>query len=481
MELLKIQKDRRGNGINSQGLFNAHQLKVAQTFGISIAEMIKQDMIMYLPNGEGEIRLKTKDGLKQAFKIEAMPEAIKQTLLTSSGTQPFMLNEAAAAYFGGSTGVFAPSVYGSILEGASMKATIPKLWGMQPFKENELSGDLIYFAKPNPWGDGSPVTSNTPVFERKAEGRAGNDLEFEVKREHFDAQRYICHLPYSYELQKILAGRLGLDQKVMEAFTEAAIYRDEYWAYLKWYLALTAGTLEGSAFAIYRDAVIADVDGIPACYQAYYNLTNGAIKMGDSTAYGSATSHTASGADFFDLLLYVLETMNGASRASTARGFRLQWNPEYAVIPQTAANQLIRDYKDGTLTTVWVAKQDIPMYKDEDNFLCRLNLGNKGVDVWVLPDEILTRLALANASTFVTTDSPTHAIAPMFFGRYMGMAASAPASPLLFFMDEGYEAVTNSGVVTVRRNGTKVHTMYQLKSEIPLNMSMSFVVKVIAT
>jgi len=478
---LSRKKKDQSRGIGTDELFRLHQLQVAQAFGMSLSEMIDKDMVIHAPNSSSEIVTANKDGLRQAFKIEPIPEAIKQTLLTSSGTQAFMLNDAAAGYFGGSTGVFSPSVYGDILEGASMAATLPKLWGVQPFKENELAGDLIYFVKPDPYGDGDPTASGAPVFERTAEGRSGNDLGFEVRKSHFDAQRYICHLPYSVELQKVLAGRLGLDTKVMETFTEAAIYRDEYWGYHKWYLALTAGTLEGAAHAIYTDGVIADVDGKPQTYTAYYNLTNGAIKCGDNTAYGAATSNTASGADIFDLILFVIETMAGTKPASAldGRNYRMRWTPEYVVVPQKIANKLIRDYKDGTLTTVWVAKQDIPMYKDETNFLCRLVLGNKGIDVWVLPDEVMTQLATANASTYRTTDSPVVSIAPMFFGRYFGMAAVCPASPLLFFVDDGFEVKTVGGVSTLRRNQTKVHTMYQLKTEQLLNPSMSFVVKVV--
>jgi hypothetical protein len=71
----------------------------------------------------------------------------------------------------------------------------------------------------------------------------------------------------------------------------------------------------------------------------------------------------------------------------------------------------------------------------------------------------------------------------MFFGRYMGMAAYAPASPLLFYVDDGYEVVSraigNGNVSQLRRNQTKVHTMYQLKTEMLLNASQSFVVKVV--
>jgi hypothetical protein len=442
--------------------------------------MIDKDMVIRTPNGLGEIKSNDTRGIRDAFKLEEIPEAIKQTLLTSSGTQKFYLNEAAADYFGGAGGVFSPAVYGDILEGAAIKSTIPKLWGLQPFKENDLAGYLIYFVKSDPYTGEAGAT--TPVFARTAEARAGSDLSFQVKKEHFDAQRYIVHFPYSIELQKILSGRLSLETKVMESFTEAAIYRDEYWAYLKWYLAMTAGTLEGEAFNLYTDGTIAEVDGSPECYWAYYNLTDGAIKCGDSTVYGSATANTASGADIFDLLLFVIETMSGSKPDSTldARSYRMQWVPEYVVVPQKIANKLIRDYKDGTLYTVWVAKQDIPMYKDEDNFLCRLNLGNKGVDVWVLPDAVMNQLPTA---TFVTTDSPTLSISPMYFGRYFGMAAFCPASPILFFVDDGFEVVSRTiggqSVDTLSRNMTKVHTMFQLKTEMLLNASQSFIVKVV--
>jgi hypothetical protein len=482
-----LPRKRKGlsiKGINTDDLFKLHQLKVAQMFGKSLVEMEKEDLILTIPQGLGEIKAHNPKGITQSWKIEPIPDAIKQTMITASGSQPFMMNEAAADYFGGANGVFSPSVYGDILEGAAMVQTLPKLWSVQPFKDNELGGYLIYFIKSDPFGDGDPISEGAPNFARTAEGRAGQDLSFEMAKEHFDAQRYICHLPYSVEFQKILQGRLNLDTKVMEAFTEAAIYRDEYWGYHKWYLAMTAGTLEGEAFNLYTDAVIADVDGIKSCYVCFYNLTDGAIKCGDSTAYGAATSEVASGEDIFDLILYVIETMSGTTTAADEkRGYRYKWTPEYCVVPQKIANKLVRDYKDGTLTTVWVPQQDIPMYKDENNFLCRLSLGNKGIDVWVLPDEVMAQLAVANASTYVTTDSPTVSISPMFFGRYFGMAAYAPASPLLFFVDDGFEVVSRtigqSSVSQLRRNQTKVHTMYQLKTEMLLNASQSFVVKVV--
>jgi len=479
IKFLERKRDHFSHRINTDDLYKHEQLMVAQLFGKSLADMVDNDEVIKMDkNG---IQVHNPQGIKQVFKTEPIPDEVRQTLLTSSGTQPFMLNEAAAAYFGGASGVFNPSVYGEILEGTSMISTLPKLWGLQPFKPNELSGDLIYFKKSDPFGDGDPITTGTPVFARTAEGRAGKDLSFEIKKEHFDAQRYICHFPYSLELQRILEGRLGLDQKIMEHFIEAGIYGEEYWGYHKWYLALTTGKLEGVNNQLYLDGVIADVDGIPECYTAYYNLTNGAIKCGDSTAYGAATSNTASGADILDLFSFVIETMTGTKPASSlnARNYRLKYAPEYAVVPRKIANKLWRDYKDGVLTTVWVSKNDLPIYKGEAAFLCRVNVGNLMLDVWVLPDDVLSQLAIANASTYVTTDSPTSSISPMFFGRYFGMAAIAPATPRLFYVDDGYEAVTYSGVVTLRRNQTKVHTMYQLRSEVPLNMSMSFVVKVV--
>jgi len=477
------RKNRRFGRVNTDLLFKHEQLMVAQMLGKSLADMKKdEDVIKIEKNG---IQIHNPKGIKQVFSIEKMPETVRQTLLTSSGTQPFMLNEAAADYFGGSTGVFNPSVYGEILEGISMISTIPKLWGLQPFKPGELSGDLIYFAKSDPYGDGDPISAGTPVFARTAEGRAGQDLSFEVKKEHFDAQRYICHFPYSMELQKVLEGRLGLNEKIMEHFVEAGIYAEEYWAYHKWYLALTTGQLEGTNNNLYIDGVIADVDGIPEGYTAYYNLADGAIKCGDSTAYGSATTNTASGADVLDLMAFVIETMTGTKPDSTlnARSYRYKWVPQYAVVSRTVANKMWSDFKDGTLTTVWVSKNDIDLYKAEEAFLCRVNVGNIMLDVWVIPDEVLTQLATANASTYVTTDSPTLEILPMFFGRYFGMAAIAPATPRLFYVDDGFEVVSRTigqaSVSQLRRNETKVHTMYQLRSEIPLNMSMSFVVKVV--
>jgi hypothetical protein len=467
--------------MNSKELLKVHQMLAHRQFGKSIDDMIKEDYMIRTPMSSSAIKSNDPKGLKQAFTIEAIPEEVKQAMLTSTGTMPYMLNEAAATYFGGADGVFSPSIYGSILEGASIKSLIPKLWGVQPFKENELGGYIVYFKKSDPYGDGDPITANYPNFARTAEGRAGYDLSFEAAKEHFDAQRYITHLPYSVELQKILSGRLGLEQKVMEAFTEAAIYQEEFYAFYNWYLALTAGTLEGEAFNLYRDGTLANVDSLPECYLCFYNLTNGAIKAGNSTAYGSATSEVASGEDIFDLIMYVIEVMAGTATAvgaSSKRGYRYCWTPEYVVVPQSVANKLIRDYKDGTLTTVWVPQQDIPMYKDETNFLCRLNLGNKGIDVWVMPQPIAS-----NLPSMATTDSPTLTISPMFFGRYFGMGAVAPASPLLFYVDDGFEVVSrtigNSNVSQLRRNQTKVHTMYQLKAEILLNASMSFIVKVV--
>jgi len=482
MEFLE-RTNRRFGRVNTDTLFRNEQVMVAQMLGKSLAELKKDESVIKIKHNGIEVH--NPKGIKQAFSIEKIPDAVKQTLLTASGTQPFMLNEAAAEYFGGATGVFSPSAYGEILEGVSMISTIPKLWGLQPFKPGELSGDLIYFAKSNPYGDGDPIDSGTPVFARTAEGRAGQDMSFEVKKEHFDAQRYICHFPYSLELQKILEGRLGLNEKIMEHFVEAGIYAEEYWAYHKWYLALTTGQLEGTNNDLYRDGVIADIDGVPEVYTAYYNLNDGCIKCGDSTAYGSATTKTASGADVLDLMAFVIEVMTGIKPHSTltARSFRWKWLPQYAVVSRSVASKMWSDFKDGTLTTVWVSKNDIPLYKAEEAYLCRVNVGNIMLDVWVLPDEVMTQLATANASTYVTTDSPTYNITPMFFGRYFGMAAIAPATPRLFYVDDGFEVVSRAiggvNVSQLRRNQTKVHTMYQLRSEIPLNMSMSFVVKVL--
>jgi hypothetical protein len=259
------------------------------------------------------------------------------------------------------------------------------------------------------------------------------------------------------------------------------MYRDEYYAFLKWYVALTAGTLEGQAFKLYRDGTIADVDTYPYQYWCWYDMTNGAIKAGDSTAYGSATSYSASGNDISDLLSYVIETMAGtaAATALTARSYRFQWTPDYVAVPRSVANKMWREFKDSNLQTVYISKNDIPEMKAETTFFCRANVGNVPLDIWVIPDPILANLATANASTFVSTDSPTKSISPMFFGKYDGMAAIAPASPTLYFADDGFEVVTVGGVAQLRRNNTKVHTMFKLTSEMLLNASMSYLVKVI--
>jgi hypothetical protein len=473
MKVLEIKKGKRGHGINSQDIYEVQQALVRQAFGMSLSDMIDKDMQMEAPLSEsGVSSITRRSDIKQAFKISEMNEAVKQTMLTSSGTEAFMLNDAAAGFFGSSTGVFNPGIYAHILEGNALTTLLPKLWGLQPFAENDLSTKLIYFVKTDPFNN-----DGTPTFARAAESRAGSDIGFQVKAENVDAQRYIVHLPYSMELQKVLQGRLGLDAKVMETFNEAATYRDEYWGFLKWYEALTLGTLEGKPFALYTDGVIANVLAKPDCYTAYYDVNNGCIKGGDSTSYAAATTHTSSGADLFDLIIYVESIMSGdKTPAGNSKSYRYQWVPEYVVVPQMIANKLVQEYKDGNLLTVWISQNDIPMYKDETHFLCRLNLGNKGVDVWVMPTAIMNNLP---ASVFTTTDSAGLPIMPMFFGRYMGMAAIAPASPLLFFIDDGYEAVTVNNVTTLRRNMTKVQTMFQLKSEMMMNCSQSFVVKVV--
>jgi len=477
MKFLEMKRKSLSHGINSQGVYEMQQMLVAQSFGMGLDDMIAKDMVMEVPLSVEGINLTYRSDVKQSWKVGPMNEQVKQTMLTSTGSQAFMLDQAAASYFGASTGVFNPAIYAQILEGNALTTLIPKLWGVQPFASNDLSTKLIYFVKTDPFAN-----DGTPTFARTAEGRAGSDIGFEVKAENVDAQRYIMHLPYSVELQKILQGRLGLDAKVMEAFNEAATYRDEYWAFKKWYDAITTGKLEGKAFALYTDGVIANVLAAPDTYTCFYNTKNGAIKCGDNTAYAAATTETASGADLFDLILYVQEIMIGTKTAAgSTRGYRTHWIPDYVVVPQSVANSLVAAYKDGSLLTVWVSKQDIPMYKDENNFLCRLTLGNKGVDVWVMPPAIMAQLT--KGAEFVTADSPTAAILPLYFGRYLGMAAVAPASPLLFFVDDGFEVVTASiggqNVSQLRRNGTKVHTMFQLKSEMLLNASQSFIVKVV--
>lgn len=476
LKLLPMEKVDGKHAVKAREIFNMQQMLYQRAFGISLEDMIEKDKVFKVPDSSANIKGNDLAAIRQAFKVEDMPDVIKQaTILTSTGTEAFMLNEAAAGYFGASTGVFNPAILPGILEGNALKGLISKLWGVQPFAENDLSAKLIYFKKSDPF-----KADGTPAFERKAEGRAGNDIGFEVGSEHVDAQRNIVHLPYSYELQKILAGRLGLDAKVMEAFSEAAMYRDEYWCFLKWYLALTAGTLEGVAFKLYRDGTIADVDGIPEGYICFYNLFNGTIKAGDSTAYGSATQ-VETGADISDLLSFVIEVMAGTKPVSSldARGYRYCWTPDYVAVPQKVANKMWREFKDSNLQTVYISKNDIPEYKADVRFFCRANVGNIPLDIWVIPDEVLKQLAIANASTFVTTDSPTYEIYPMFFGRYTGMGAIAPASPDLFFVDDGFEVVTIGGVSTLRRNMQKVHTMFKLGSEMLLNASMSFLVKVI--
>ena len=104
MKLMEMRKKGGGNGINSQSLFNAYQLLVAQTFNMGLDEMIDKDMVIRTPNGLGEIKSNDTKGIRDAFKLEEIPETIKQTMLTSTGTQKFYLNEAAADYFGGAGG-----------------------------------------------------------------------------------------------------------------------------------------------------------------------------------------------------------------------------------------------------------------------------------------------------------------------------------------------------------------------------------------
>lgn len=464
-KILKLEAPAR-KADTAQSIFAVQQMMVERLFGVSLDEMLDKDYVIRTPMSASFALT----DVRQVFKAEAIPAEVKQSVMkTSSGTQPFLLNEAAAAYFGGAGGVFAPSTYAEVLEGVALASLIPKLWGLQPFKDNDLAGHVIYFAKPDPFkGD------STPTFARTAEGRAGGDIGFEVRRTNFDAQRYITHLPYSYELAKVLQGRIGLEAKISQIFAEARIYRDEYWAFMKWYEALTAGTLEGAAFGLYTDGAIADVDGQPHDYVGWYKLSNGEIRAGDAESFAGSSS-VSTGSDLFDLILYVIETMGGTKPTSSlaGRSYKHQWAPEYVVVPQKVANALIRDFKNGNLQTVWVNRNDVPLYKDETHYLARLTLGNKGVDLWVMPDEIANRLGRTSA------DSPAKTIYPCFFGRYFGMGVTAPASPLLLMVDDGFEVLSVDGVNQLRRNNTKVHTMFELKTELLLNAAQSFLVKVI--
>jgi hypothetical protein len=461
-EILKIsEKVKSGAPTTSQDVYESMQRGFEKAYGVTINQLMNDDMLMVVDNRISEC------SSPSDFKKNV--QFIKQSdMATSTGTQAFLYNPTTTGQigqFGATTGVFNPAQYAMIMEGVAYKTLIPKLWGIQPpASPNDLVAQLVYLSK------AAPISGTTEVFARVAEGRAGADVGFELKSVNVDWGRRIIHTPVTYELERVLAGRLPLQKVISDTFAELYAVAQDDNAFQMWYTALDAGTLEGDAFALYRDGVIADVDGMPAGYKCFYDLSDGTIKKGDSNTYGSATS-LSTGWDMFDLLSYVAEWMStvGSGLRTSAR---LLYTPDYFVLPPAAVFKLIRTVKAGLLTTVWINKADVPMWADENLFVGRLGLGGKMVDIWQTPEW----LTLGN----VTTDSPTLAISPGFAGKYQMMGAYSELTGPMTFIDPDFEVKSVDAVSVLRRRMANVHTLFSLNAERLLNASMSFLIKFLA-
>lgn len=458
LKLMKIsERVKNGHPTTSQDVHNIFQAGFYQTFGHSIEELIASDMLIKVKQ---DIR-----GSKSPADMQSSVEFIKQAdITTATGSSPILNNPAAAqiGQFGGASGVFNPAMYSIIMEGVAYKTLIPKLWGAQPpASPNDLIAQLVYLSK------AAPISGNSPTFARASEGRAGSDVGFELKSVNVDWGRRIVHTPVTFEVERVLNGRLPLQGTISNMFAEMYAVAQDSNAFAQWYDALDAGTLESAAFALYTDGVIADVDTMPAGYKCFYKLADGTIKRGNHAAYGSATS-VGTGKTIVDLIGYIIEWMSTVD-TNFRTDARLIYTPEYFVLPPKAVMNLIRLTMASSLYTAWVPKADIPMWRDESLFVGRLSFGNKSVDIWSTPDW----LNLGKA----TTDSPTLTIYPGFAGRYQLMGATSDLTGPMTFIDPDFEVVTVSEVNVLRRRMANVHTLFNLGAERLLNASMSFLIK----
>lgn len=459
-EILKIsEKVKQGAPTTSQDVYESMQRGFEKAYGFTVKQLMDDDMLMVVDQRIRETN--------SPADFKHCVQFVKQSdMATSTGTQAFLYNPTTTGQigqFGASTGVFNPAQYAMIMEGVAYKSIIPKLWGIQPpSSPNDLVAQLVYLSK------AAPISGTTEVFARTAEGRAGSDVGFEIKSVNVDWGRRIVHTPVTYELEKVLAGRLPLQGVIANTFAELYAVAQDDNAFTQWYNALDAGTLEGDAFALYTDGVIADVDTVPQGYKCFYDLSDGTLKKGDSNTYGSATSVSA-GLDMFDLVSYVSEYMATINVRTSARWL---YKPDYFVLPPAAVYKLIRTVKAGTLITSWINKADVGMWANEELFVGRLALGSNSVDIWQTPDW----LSLGKA----TTDSPTLTIYPGFAGKYQLMGAYSDLTGPMTFIDPDFEVKSVDGVSVLRRRMANVHTLYSLQAERLLNPSMSFLIKFLA-